>query len=309
MPALHLALQPTALRYFQEVMRCGSLALASQRLHVAGSAISRQIASLEEALGVPLFERQPRGMVPTAAGEILAAHVRNASLDAERAVQEIQALQGLRAGKVRLVTTEGFAYQFLPPLIVEFRQRHEHVAFDVTVDTPLAVTQRLREGEADIGLTFSRAAARDIRVEHRQAAPLLALMRPDHPLARARALTLARLAGYPLALPPAQTTLRQMIDAACNRQQLALEPVLSSNSMALLSGFVQHGGGVSVTGEISVRALVAGGTLAVVPIRDQGMDMRDIELQTLSGRTLPQAVRHFLDFLCLHLPKAARPGR
>ncbi len=309
MPALHLPLQATALRYFLEVARCGSLALASQRLHVAGSAISRQIAGLEETLGVPLFERQPRGMVPTAAGELLAAHARNASLDAERTVQEIQALQGLRAGKVRVVTTEGFAYQFLPPLIVAFREQHEHVRFDVTVATPQEVPERLREGEADVGLTFARAAARDIRVEYRQSAPVLALMRPDHPLARARALTLARLAGYPLALPPADTTLRQMIDAACNRQQLVLEPVLSSNSMAVLHGFVQGGGGVSLTGEVSVRELVARGTVTVVPVRDRGMDLRDIELQTLAGRTLPQAAQRFLVFLKGHLPRPGRPGR
>ena len=64
-------LQDTALRYFLEVAQCGSVSLASQRLHVAMSAISRQIANLELQLGTPLFERHARGMVPTAAGEIL----------------------------------------------------------------------------------------------------------------------------------------------------------------------------------------------------------------------------------------------
>ena len=48
--------------------------------------------------------------------------------------------------------------------------------------------------------------------------------------------------------------------------------------------------------------------VVVVPIRDRGMDLRDIELQTLAGRTLPQAARHFLDFLRLHLPKPGRAG-
>lgn len=61
-------LQDTALRYFLEVAQCGSVSLASQRLHVAMSAISRQIANLELQLETPLFERHARGMVPTAAG-------------------------------------------------------------------------------------------------------------------------------------------------------------------------------------------------------------------------------------------------
>ncbi|WP_347615130.1 LysR family transcriptional regulator, partial [Comamonas thiooxydans] len=78
----HLLLQDTALRYFHEVAQCGSLSEASARLHVAASAISRQIAALEERLGTPLFERHPRGMVLNAAGEILADHARRAGLDA-----------------------------------------------------------------------------------------------------------------------------------------------------------------------------------------------------------------------------------
>ena len=69
-------LQDTALRYFLEVAQVGSLTEASVRLHVATSAISRQISGLEQTLGTPLFERQPRGMVLTAAGEILAVHAR-----------------------------------------------------------------------------------------------------------------------------------------------------------------------------------------------------------------------------------------
>ena len=68
-PAAVRSLQDTALRYFLEVTRCGSVRLASQRLNVAGSAISRAIAQLEDLLGVQLFDRHARGMVPSAAGE------------------------------------------------------------------------------------------------------------------------------------------------------------------------------------------------------------------------------------------------
>ena len=69
-------LQDTTLRYFLAVAQSGSLTEASARLHVAASALSRQIAGLEAQLGSPLFERHPRGMVLTAAGEILAAQGR-----------------------------------------------------------------------------------------------------------------------------------------------------------------------------------------------------------------------------------------
>ena len=235
-------LQDTALRYFLEVVRSGSLAVASERLHVAASAISRQISGLEQALDTVLFERQPRGMVPTPAGEILAAHARRTSMDADRVLEDIDALRGARQGRVRIASAEGFASHFLPPLIVEFRRSHERMVFDVAVVAPAEVPARLRAGDADIGLTFSRTPEKDIRVEHQQPAPIQALMRPDHPLAAARSLTLARLCEYPVALPAPDTTLRQMIDIACSRQQIDLQPMLTCNTVAVLHGFVRNEG-------------------------------------------------------------------
>ena len=290
-------LQETALRYFLEVARCGSLTEASERLHVAASAISRQIAGLEQALGTALFDRHPRGMVLNAAGEILATHARRASLDAERAIKEILALQGLRSGRVRITASEGFANEFLPPLIVAFRAQNEGIVFELNVEPPAQVSARVRDGDTDIGLKFSRAPDKEIKVEYRQPAPVLALMRHDHPLAQSKSVTLAGMSAYPLALPAPDTTVRQMIDVECSRQQLPMEAVLTSNNMTTLHNFVVHGGGISISGEVSVRHLVAAGLLVAIPICDHGMGMRYIEVQTLVGRSLPQAALSFLDYL------------
>jgi DNA-binding transcriptional LysR family regulator len=295
-------LQEPALRYFLEVVRCGSLAKASARLYVASSALSRQIAALEETLGTPLFDRRSRGMVPNAAGELLAAYARRSSLDAQRTLEEIQALQGLRSGKVSLAASAGFVGHLLPALIAGFRQRYPGVVFSVELASTSMVIERVKNGAADLGLAFSRAAERDIKVEYRQPAPVMAIMRPDHPLAGVRQLMLRRLAEYPLALPAADTTLRQLLDIASCRQQLLLDPVLTSNSMAMLQGFVLHEGGISVSAEISVRQQVADGLLVAVPIRDRGLDLRDIEVLSMSGRTLPLAVTRFVSFLREALP-------
>ena len=64
------------LKYFDEVVRAGSIRLAAERLHVAPSAVNRRIQDLEEELGLPLFERLPRGMRLTAAGELFVTYVR-----------------------------------------------------------------------------------------------------------------------------------------------------------------------------------------------------------------------------------------
>ena len=117
-------LQETAMRYFLEVVRTGSIKDAALKLNVASSAVSRQIARLEAELDTLLFERRSRGMVPNAAGELLAAHARRVQQDIERVTGEIHSLRGLRTGRVRIVSVEGFAYDFIPTLIAQFRERY-----------------------------------------------------------------------------------------------------------------------------------------------------------------------------------------
>lgn len=296
-------LQDTTLRYFLAVAQSGSLTEASARLHVAASALSRQIAGLEAQLGTPLFERHPRGMVLTAAGEILAVHARRTVLDAERALGEIGALQGLRAGQVRLATSDAFANELVPRLCVEFQRTHTGIQFSVIALPTAQVPDAVRSGTADIGLCFSRAPHKDIDVAYRQSAPVLALLPPGHPLTSAGSATLAQMAEYPLALPPPETTVRQMIDIVCSRQGLQLDAVLISNHAKTVVNFVLLGGGLSVASEIAVRHLVAEGAIVALPISDPGMDLRDIEIQTLAGRSLPVAAQAFLELLKERLPQ------
>ena len=160
-----LRLQDTALRYFLEVVRTGSVSEAATRLSVSPSAVSRQVATLEDLLGVPLFERRPRGMAPSPAGELLAAHALRNALEADRVVADIEALQGLRRGLIRVCCSAGFAIEFLPKAMAQFREQHPGMQFHLRVAAPAAVTQAVLNTEAGIGLTYSRTAERDIEVQ------------------------------------------------------------------------------------------------------------------------------------------------
>lgn len=291
-------LQDTALRYFLEVVRCGSIREASQRLNVAGSAISRAIAQLEELLDVQLFDRHARGMIPSAAGEVLAVHALKSAHDAERVVHEIQALQGMQRGRVRIAATEGFAIEFIPRLISDFVTQHPGIQFQLGVHAPAEATRRILHGDADIGLTMSRTPENGIQVEHLQPSPVLAVMRQGHPLTRFKQISLSQLRAYPIALPEPDTTVRQLFDIASSRQRLNFEPVLTSNYVSGLFGFLRHcPDGVTISGEISIRYQVDRGELAFVALHDRGLDLRNIEVQTLTGRTLSSAAQAFLKFL------------
>ncbi|MCT9123389.1 LysR family transcriptional regulator [Cupriavidus gilardii] len=292
------ALQETAVRYFLEVVRTGSVKDAAIKLNVAPSAVSRQIAKLESELDTLLFDRRPRGLVPNAAGELLAAFAKRSQQDIERVAGDIQALRGLRVGHVRLAAVEGIAHEFLPNLAASFRETHAGIHFELEVCPQGEIARRIRDGEADIGITLAWLPEPEIHVELRHPAPVLAVMAPDHPLARHRQLSLAQVATYPLALPPKDSSVRQLLDAGCSRQGLRYQTVFSSNQLDSLVSFAAAGGGaICFYGEVSIRGRLKAGTIAAVPLRDREMNERQIEVQTLANRKLPPAARAFVEHL------------
>lgn len=295
-------LQDTALRHFLEVVRTGSVTAAAERLSVAPSAVSRHIAHLESELDTLLFERRARGMVPNAAGELLAAHAKRAWQDIERVTDDIQALRGLQTGLVRIASTEGFASEFLPNLIAEFQREYTGIRFVLNVHMQSEIPQLVRDGEVDIGVTLSTSSERQINVELRHPSPILAIMAKDHPFASRRQLSLAQLVGYPMALPGPYSTLRQLFDISCSRQGLQCEPALLSNRLDASISFAAAGGGIALSGEAALRNRLKTGNLVAVPLRDREMNERHFEIQTMAGRTLPGACRAFLD----HLREAVR---
>ncbi|GHC75939.1 LysR family transcriptional regulator [Pseudorhodoferax aquiterrae] len=290
-------LQEVALRHFLEVARAGSVTEAAARLEVAPSAVSRQIGRLEQELDTLLFERRARGMVLNSAGELLAAHARRAWLDIERVADEILALRGLRQGEVRIVATEGFAYDFLPSLVAGFQQRNPGIRFTLDMSVQSEVSRRVREGQADLGVTVSLRSERGIDVVLRHPAPILAVVAAGHALAARRHLALAQLVAHPLALPAASSTLRQLLDISASRQGLALEAAMTSDHLYPLIQYVAHTQAVTFCGELALRQLLHSGSIAAVPLRDREMNERHFEVQAMAGRHLPEAARAFVAHL------------
>ncbi|MBF9000912.1 MULTISPECIES: LysR family transcriptional regulator [Vibrio] len=296
MALIHHLTAPS-LRYFLAVAKFGSISEASTHLNVASSAISRQISGLEEQLNTPLFERRSRGMTLSAAGELLAAYARKVSLETNRVMGEIDALEGLEKGKVIIASTEGFSMEFLPFCIKEYQEKFPGIHFQVDVYSPKDISKAIQNGEADIGLAFSLTPVPNIRVIHSQPAPIRALIPNNHPLANKKRVSLRQICAYPLALPYADTTIRQLFDICASQQGLEYEPAFTSNYMAALNQYTVSGAGISLAGEISVRLMSQHHKLKVIPISDKGMGIRNLEVQVLAGRTLPKAVSSFSDFV------------
>jgi len=302
----------TSLRYFGSIVRLGSIRAAAQDLRIAQSAVSRQIQSLEEELGARLFERSRRGVMLTQAGELLRDYVREASFCAERLRSELDALQNLRRGAVKLHAIESAIPHLVPAAIAEFRRDHPGIAFTVVVAGTDRIIEAVKEAETDIGIVFGRTAKPELAVKARAAEPLCAVMRSGHPLAALPSVTVRQAIQWPVGVPLTRGGTCALLDAALAAIGLRLAPALETNSIDLLRRFVLGGDGITFLPRLMVTGEAPDARLAIVPVEDAPMRGGHVEIVTLRGRVLPLAAEEFVGYLARRLrgaseASAARP--
>src|SRR5919202_6553159 len=124
------------LRVLREVAARGSFSAAAEALHFTQSAVSQQIAALEREAGMPLVDRSARGVRLTHAGEVLVGHAEAILARLGEAEAELEALAGLRGGRVRMAAFESAAASLMPLAIASFRAAHPGVELSLIMAEP-----------------------------------------------------------------------------------------------------------------------------------------------------------------------------
>jgi DNA-binding transcriptional LysR family regulator len=283
------------LDYVDEVARARSIRKAAGHLNVTASAVNRRIADLEIELGAPLFERLPRGVRLTAAGEVFVNYLRKQSGEVERMKSHIEDLKGLRRGTVRIACSQALALDFLPRAVADFRKIHPLVQFDVkVVDHEYAMTA-LANFEVDLILVFRPPFMANfhplITLEQR----LVAVMTKSHPLAKRRKLRLRDCAAYPVALPERSIGGRQLLEEVVTRTGLQFKIAAESNSFEMLRGLVSHAGVISF--QIRIGTMPENNKLGLVAldIDDRDIPSANLVFGRLRDRNLPVATAVFAE--------------
>ncbi|MGD3108634.1 LysR family transcriptional regulator [Streptomyces sp. YGL11-2] len=293
-----MQLMPVSLAYFLEVARTGAVSEAAQRLRVAPSAISRQIAKLESGIGVPLFVRHPRGMTLTDAGSRLLAHVRRSEAESSALVTELRTGSGAEVRNVTVACSEGFARRLVPRAMATFRRDHPDVTFRLDRVPHQEATRRVAEGIADIAVTYAMGPQYDVRVECAVVVPMAAIVPPGHELADRERVGLAELCAYPLAMAPTGTTQRDLFDIGVQLEGLAIRPALVCDAMASKYEFVRSGGGIALVGDLGdLHSDPAAEGVVYVPLDHPVFRRREAQVQTMLGRRLPWAATQFAGLL------------
>ncbi|MES2531876.1 MAG: LysR family transcriptional regulator [Pseudomonadota bacterium] len=289
----------TSLRYFAEVVRAGSIRAAAESLYMAASAISRQLAMLEDALGAPVLERsQGRGKVKlTAAGELLMRYYNDISNESRRLHSDIEALQGLRRGHVNFGMPESLVRDLMPSFFAKFSRRYPGISFSVQVAGSPKLCEMLLADELDACFTFGDVAFQDLSVLHSRLLPLYVLVPKGHPLEGFESLRLSDCAEYGLSLLDSSLWAKQQFDEMLSKAKIRPRVTLETNSYELMRNVAAEGMCLTFTTTPLEDPFGSPRAGSYVPLKDPRARPQRFALSVHKGRNLPLAAETFLSEL------------
>jgi len=254
------------LRYFIEVAEQENVSRAALKLHVSQPALSRQVRDLEDELGVPLLERRAKSVRLTEAGRVFLEEARAVVARAEEAMRKVRQS---RKVEIHVGYAPSLTVQVLPHALRRFQKELPSarvILHDLSTEEMLA---QLRSSRLQVALMVqpTRAMLRGLVFEKLVTYPICLAMNPNHPLSRARSVTIERAAREPLIgysevdYPEYQDQLAEMFAAVKTKPRLAEE----HESVTSLIAAVEAGRGVALAPEC--LAGMVGSRLKLIPVK------------------------------------------
>jgi DNA-binding transcriptional LysR family regulator len=227
-------------------MRNRSLTAAAESLHVSQPAVSKLLRHFEIQIGYTLFERLGGRLVPTAEAQLLYR-------DADRIFREIEVLKGLsdrirdkQLGLLRVGASAPPTFALLPYATERFRQRNPGVQVVLQTLPAEAVDEHILLGDIDLGVSMRWSAEAQVRCESIGKTDVVALMRPDSPLAGRKIVKPADLVGQPLISYDARTPPGKKLEQAFREADVVPQVQIAVSLSIAALPLVQQGLGIAL---------------------------------------------------------------
>ena len=243
------------MKVLREVAAEQSFSAAAQKLGYTQSAVSQQIAALERETGTTLIERNPRGIRLTDAGEALVRHADAVLARLADAEAELEAIAGLRGGRLRLGSFPTAGATLMPRAIAKFSQRHPGVELTLAEADPVESLPRLKAGELDLVLVDDTSGVldqEDLEFEHILDDPLHLALAVDHPLAKKQRVRIQDLADEPWIQPTQACACSRATQMACANAGFQPRVAYESDDFGVVQGLVGAGVGVALIPELAL---------------------------------------------------------
>ena len=292
------AMNDRSLRYFLAVVRSGSVRRAAEALHVAPSAISRQVADLEVECRQPLLERRARGMVPTEAGWLVAEHAQRQVENLDLLQDRLQRMLGVKDGTVRIRCGSTWLPDLLENGILPFGAQHPDLKWQVGLGTTATIQAAVASGDADIGILYNPTQHEGLVSRAVATRGVQALVSAAHPLAADLAPRYLRaLCGVPVAVLPESHGLRQLLGRIEADEDFRLMIRLETEAVDLQRQFALSGAGIAISSGLLISQEGQGPRLVAIPLLDPVLAAGKVHLIVRAERRLPEAVERTAEYL------------
>lgn len=273
------------LKVFRVVADTLSFRRAAEELHLTQPAITSQVKTLEDGLGIALFDRIGRDINLTPAGSTLLQYVRQIEAISNEAVAALASFGGLEGVELSIGASHTIAVYLLPPLLAQVLKEWPRLKIHVSGSSSNEVLQALVTRKISMGLIEAPAFRPDLRCEVFDKDELTLIVRPDHRWAKKSVLTAGELVHEPILLREVGSGMRRFVEEYLERngilrQQLRTTVDLSSTE-AIISA-VEAGIGIGFVPCLALEKALKLGSVKAIPL-ENGPIERELSIVLLNG--------------------------
>jgi len=284
------------LQYFVKVARKQHVTQAAEELHVAQSAVSRQIHQLEKELGVPLFVQKGRNLQLTPVGKLFLSRAESILSDLERAVSEVHEFMDPEQGEIRIGFPHSLGIHLLPTVVARFRESHPKVKFRLRQGTYNSLIRDVMKGEIDLSFIsplpekHSHVTGELLLLEE-----LFAIVPQGHALSGQEVIRLEQLKDESFVMFSEEYSLRSIVLEACAKAGFTPHIGFEGEETDTIRGLVAAGMGVSLLPDMALTEI---SQLQPTKVKvTEPRVTRSVGLIQRSGDKLPLVAEGFRSFL------------
>ncbi len=249
-----------------------SLLAASRSLGISQPALSKALQEVEDALGVRIFDRMSRGVVPNAYGQAILIRARTVLAELNRIGDDLVQIAQQSAGIVVIGALPTAAAGILPATLARLRARHPRLGVKVLQGRTHELLPLLESGGLDVvvGRLYTPDTPDDFRREVLYDEPISVLARAGHPIFGAGPDFAGALPGYDLVLPSLEQRMGQEVDQVLNAFGDRLpKPLLRASSLSFIRELILSGDVLAILPRLTMAGDLLRGTIRVVPVEIQ----------------------------------------
>jgi len=277
----------------------GNIHRAAEVLNMTQPAASKLLRELEAMLGVPLFERLPRGMRPTRYGDAMIRHARAVIGSLDQAQEEVMGLKAGQLGHVAVGAITSPAVKLLPPAVAALKRESPGMRVSVEIENSNVLLDRLAQDKLDlvVGRLSAEHDTLPLRYEPITGEPVCVVARPGHPLRDTQALSLATVQHASWIVPPEGSVLRHRFDLMFRRASLVPPAdVVESSALLFVTQMVEQSNMLAVLAADVAEYYAGHGMVEIQPL-DVPCHMDDFGLITRTDRLLSPAAERMAEAL------------